>query len=145
MSTLGGRFDGVRALDLFAGSGALGLELLSRGAEHVPFVERAGPSLRSLRTNLERLGAGGRATIVPRDVFRFLEDPDPSTPLPALALADPPYGEGLAPRLVECFSRAPFADVLWVEHASREALPDLEALTSRRYGDTTLSSLPRSP
>lgn len=145
MSMLGGRVHGVGALDLFAGSGALGLELLSRGAAHVTFVERAGPSLRSLRINVERLGAASRATIVARDVFRFLEDLDPSAPLTALALADPPYDSGLAPRLVERFSRNPFADVLWVEHASREALPHVEALTSRRYGDTTLSSVTRSP
>jgi 16S rRNA (guanine966-N2)-methyltransferase len=144
MSTLGGRFDGIRALDLFAGSGALGLELLSRGASHVTFVEQAGPSLRSLRSNVHRLGAGERATIVPRDVFRFLDERDPAEPRPALALADPPYDSGLAPRLVERFAQTPFADVLWVEHASREALADVEGLASRRYGDTTLSSVTRS-
>jgi 16S rRNA (guanine966-N2)-methyltransferase len=145
MSALGGRFDGVRALDLFAGSGALGLELLSRGAEHVTFVEQAGPSLRSLRANIEALGAGVRARVVAMDVFRFLEDPKTRGPLPGLALADPPYGSGLAPRLLRHFADAPFAEVLWVEHASREPLPALGSLTSRRYGDTTLSFVSRAP
>lgn len=145
MSALGGRFDGVRALDLFAGSGALGLELLSRGAEQVTFVERAGSSLRLLRENVAALGAGDRARVVPRDVFQFLNDPAPLDPLPDLALADPPYESGDAPRLIERFAEAPFAEALWVEHASREILPDLPSLASRRYGDTMLSSLPRSP
>jgi 16S rRNA (guanine966-N2)-methyltransferase len=144
MSALGGRFDGVRALDLFSGSGALGLELLSRGAEHVTFVERAPASLRSLRRNVEALGAGSRATIVPRDVFRFLEDLHSREPLPALALADPPYDSGLAPQLLQAFSEVPFAETLWVEHASREPLPDLGPSTSRRYGDTTLTTLSRT-
>lgn len=145
MSVLGGRFEGVRALDLFAGSGALGLELLSRGAEHVTFVERASSSFRSLRRNVESLGAGPRSTLVSRDVFRFLEASETGTALPALALADPPYDSGLAPRLLETFAATPFAESLWVEHATREAMPALGALTSRRYGDTTLTTLSRTP
>lgn len=145
MSVLGGRFDGLHALDLFAGSGALGLELLSRGATHVTFVERASSSLRALRRNVESLGAGPRATLVDRDVFRFLESSPAPLRLPDLALADPPYESGLAPRLVEAFAAAPFAECLWVEHATREPMPELGALTSRRYGDTTLSTLTRTP
>ncbi len=145
MSALGGRFEGVRALDLFAGSGALGLELLSRGAEHVTFVERAAASLRCLGRNVESLGAGPRATIVSNDVFRFLESRGAGATLPALALADPPYESGLAPRLVESFAATPFADTLWVEHATREPMPALGTLTSRRYGDTTLTTLARTP
>lgn len=145
MSALGGRFEGVRALDLFAGSGALGLELLSRGADHVTFVEQASSSLGALRSNVEALGAGPRASIVPQDVFRFLARPGSNDPLPDLALADPPYESGLAPRLLQLFAEAPFAEALWVEHASREPLPDLGSPTSRRYGDTTLTTLSRTP
>jgi len=146
MSAMGGRFDGQRALDLFAGSGALGLELLSRGAAHVTFVERARGSLQVLRRNVALVGAGDRATVVAADVFGWLDGPTaPETGLPEIAVADPPYATGLAIRLVERFQAAPFAECLWVEHATAEPLPDIEGLRQRRYGDTTLSSLPRDP
>ncbi|HSM05572.1 MAG TPA: 16S rRNA (guanine(966)-N(2))-methyltransferase RsmD [Longimicrobiales bacterium] len=146
MSALGGRFDGQRALDLFAGSGALGLELLSRGAAHVTFVERARGSLDVLRRNVALVGAGERATVVAADVFSWLDRRTSDAPgLPHLALADPPYGTGLAERLVDRFRTEPFAECLWVEHATAEPLPDVEGLRQRRYGDTTLSSLSREP
>ncbi|MEJ2539684.1 MAG: 16S rRNA (guanine(966)-N(2))-methyltransferase RsmD [Gemmatimonadota bacterium] len=145
MSAMGGDFTGLRALDLFAGSGALGLELLSRGAEHVTFVERAPASLRVLRQNVGSVGAEGRASVVSSDVFRFLSESLETASVPDLALADPPYQSGASARLVEAFLRAPFAQTLWVEHASREALPDVPGLRQRRYGDTTLSALTRSP
>lgn len=143
MSAMGGTFHGERVLDLFAGSGALGLECLSRGAEHCTFVERARSSLDVLRANVETLGAGDRCTIVRADALAFAgsaggEDFD-------LALADPPYGQGLAAALVETFRRRPFALELWVEHRSDETLPEIEGLTARRYGDTTLSRLERIP
>jgi 16S rRNA (guanine966-N2)-methyltransferase len=143
---MGGRFDGQRALDLFAGSGALGLELLSRGAAHVTFVERARGSLQVLRRNVALVGAEDRATVVAEEVFGWLDgQPSRGEVLPEIAVADPPYATGLAVRLVERFRAAPFAECLWVEHATAESLPDIEGLRQRRYGDTTLSSLPRNP
>jgi 16S rRNA (guanine966-N2)-methyltransferase len=139
MSILGPQIPGSRVLDLFAGSGALGLEALSRGAAEVVFVERARGALKALRANIRALDAGERAQIRSGDVFSFL---DASEPLVFdLALADPPYDQGLAARLLERFQARPFARELWVEHRTAESLPDLPGLRQRRYGDTTLSHL----
>ena len=142
MSAMGGSFQGWRILDLFAGSGALGLECLSRGAEHATFVERARSSLAVLRRNVEILGAAPRCTVVQDDVLAFL-DAVPTAPgaRPHAALADPPYGQGFAPALLERFSVEPFANVLWLEHGTGESVPELPGLQQRRYGDTTLSIL----
>lgn len=143
MSAMGGRFDGWRVVDLFAGSGALGLECLSRGAEHVTFVERAPGSLAVLRRNVAMLGAQDRCAIVRADVFDWLDRAGASGDgLPDVALADPPYGEGIAGRLVERFLRDPFAKALWVEHPSAEDIVSAPGSRQRRYGDTTLSFLP---
>lgn len=137
MSILGARIHGARVLDLFAGSGALGLEALSRGAREAVFVEKARGALGALERNVEELDAGDRARIVRADAFRY------AAGLAAgafdLALADPPYGRGDAARLLEAFGRVPFARQLWVEHRSDENLPDLPGLGHRRYGDTTLT------
>ncbi|HEY8375642.1 MAG TPA: 16S rRNA (guanine(966)-N(2))-methyltransferase RsmD, partial [Nannocystis sp.] len=73
MSALQPELPGARVLDLFAGSGALGLEALSRGAEHATFVERSGRALRALRANLERLGAMDQATIVRGDAVAYVQ------------------------------------------------------------------------
>ncbi len=143
MSAMGGSFRGERVLDLFAGSGALGLECLSRGAEHCTFVERAASSLAVLRANVERLGAAEQCTIVRGDALAFARSADPAAY--DLALADPPYGLGLAAALFDAFDRRPFARELWVEHRSDEAMPALDGLTARRYGDTTVSHLERTP
>jgi len=137
MSALGSSIPGARVVDLFAGSGALGLESLSRGAASVTFVEKAREALRALDANVGALAAGDRTRVVREDVFRFLN----RTPAGTfdLALADPPYGEGHAARLLEFVAAKPFARELWVEHHSRELIPDLPGLTQRRYGDTTLT------
>lgn len=138
MSALGPRLPEARVLDLFAGSGALGLEALSRGAAEVTFVERDRTALAALEANVHALGAGDRARIVRDDVFRFLDRTSPAAF--DLALADPPYGQGLAARLLEVAEARPFAREIWVEHRSGEPLPELPGLRARRYGDTTLST-----
>lgn len=144
MSAMGGRFDGLAVVDLFAGSGALGLECLSRGAERCTFVEQARASLRAIEANIAALDAGSRAEVVRGDALSFARDLGPGAF--DLALADPPYGQGFATELLAAFAAAPFALELWVEHGSDEALPDLSGLRSRRYGDTTLTTLtPDSP
>src|SRR5215813_9049846 len=80
---------GARVLDLFAGSGALGLEALSRGAVSAEFVERGRPALEALRANIAALGVGDRATVHRGDAVRFVERLQPGQY--DVAFADPPY------------------------------------------------------
>lgn len=138
MSRMGPSLNGATVLDLFAGSGALGLEALSRGARSVTFVEQARGALSVIRANVERLGAGDECIVVSDDVFRFVKRI--REPLD-IALADPPYSTGDARRLVEIFLEAPFANELWLEHPVREELPLPEDADTRRYGDTAVTTL----
>lgn len=90
-ASLGDRVVGARVLDLYAGTGALGIEALSRGAEAAVFVERAREAVRTIRENLERARLAERGTVVAAEVRRFLARPDrPGAPFD-LVLADPPY------------------------------------------------------
>jgi 16S rRNA (guanine966-N2)-methyltransferase len=138
MSALGARIVGARVLDLFAGSGALGLEAASRGADSVVFVERARSSLSVLRANIELLGAAELCTVVVDDAFRFLRAAPGGFDL---ALADPPYGTDDAARVVESFLDRPFANELWLEHAWRHSLSLPSSARTRRYGDTAVTTL----
>lgn len=133
---------GARVLDLFAGSGALGIEALSRGAARAHFVEADPRALAVLRRNLASLGLEPRALVIRADVFRWLSRPGRGETA-HIALADPPYGTADAVRLARRFLEGPFAGCLWIEHewAAREALPD-GADWSRRYGDTGVCRYP---
>lgn len=137
MSILGDRIRGASVADLFAGSGALGLEALSRGASHVTFVERSHRALRVLERNIRALGAGPAATLIRSDAMTHTRTPR-SQPYD-LALADPPYDHGYAFRLLAGYRTTPFARELWVEHDVREALPPDIAVEQRKYGDTALT------
>jgi 16S rRNA (guanine966-N2)-methyltransferase len=142
MSALGGSMEGLRVLDLFSGSGALGLEALSRGADEVVFVENAPSSLKVLNENIRLLGAEAQSRVVRADALKYARG------LQRLAfdvaLADPPYGKGYAADLLALFEDRPFAEELWVEHRSGEEIPPFGGLRQRRYGDTTLSTLTAS-
>lgn len=131
---------GSLVLDLFAGSGALGLEALSRGAAAVTFVESAPRALRALRANIERLDAGSLATVVGQDAIAFVEGIEGVSF--DFAFADPPYGRGMGARLAHLFLERPFARMLWVEHGAGETLPAAPSVRTRRYGDTALTSIP---
>lgn len=86
-----GTFEELNVIDLFAGTGALGLEALSRGAAHATFIENDRAALSALKTNIAKLGAGERTTVLPRSA----EAPG-TAPVPAdLAFLDPPYGTDL--------------------------------------------------
>ncbi len=128
-----------RVLDLFSGSGALGLEALSRGAEEVTFVEQAPRALKALQANIDKLGAADQCTVVKADALRFIENLEPLAY--DLALADPPYGQGLADALARKFLQRPFAQVLWLEHGAGEALPETDDLRTRRYGETAITRI----
>lgn len=141
MSILQPAIPGARVVDLFAGSGALGLEALSRGALHCDFVELATRSLAALRANAERLGAGDTVRIVRGDALKFVERLDPGAY--DIAFADPPYGLKLAARVVERWLDVPFASVLGVEHSAKEAMP--AGGDTRRYGDTAITFYREKP
>lgn len=127
--------DGARVLDLFAGSGALGLEALSRGAAHADFVELNPPSLRTLRANIALLGATERARVHRGDALRFVETLEADAY--DVAFADPPYGLGLGEKIAQRWLEVPFAGVLGVEHSAREKLA--QGGETRRYGDTAVT------
>jgi 16S rRNA (guanine966-N2)-methyltransferase len=143
MGALGGRVEEATVLDLFAGSGALGLEALSRGAREVVFVERARTALATLEANIELLQVEDLCRVVRGDAMAFARRLEAEAF--DLALADPPYDQGFAAALLEQFARGGFARELWVEHRTSEAMPLLPGLRQRRYGDTTLSIVTRTP
>ena len=134
MSILGAALEGARVLDLYAGSGALGLEAISRGAALATFVELNPSSLRALDLNITGLGVDQVVTVHRGDALRYAER------LPAgafdIILADPPYTADHAARLVAHFRRHPFGRILSVEH--RPGL-ELDGDDTRRYGDTALT------
>ncbi len=135
MSIVQPALPGARVLDLFAGSGALGLEALSRGAASVDFVENAAQALRTLRENAESLEAGPVFTIHRVDAERFLASVDPGAY--DIAFADPPYRKELAEAVARRWLDVPFAAVLGVEHAATESMP--QGGDTRRYGDTAIT------
>jgi len=125
----------ARVLDLFAGSGALGIEALSRGAREVEFVELGARSLAALRDNLQSVGAEAEAIVHRADAIKFaakLSDGDFD-----VAFADPPYRLGLAEEIAALWLRKPFARVLGVEHEKTVELP--ESRDRRVYGDTVVT------
>lgn len=136
--------DGARVADLCAGSGALGLEALSRGASHCDFVEQEATVLASIHANLAALGASERATLHKGSAVRVVD-----TLMPAgaerpwdVAFADPPYHKGIALALAERWLRAPFAAIFGVEHEVELTLPEPGPgmhLDRRQYGITALS------
>jgi 16S rRNA (guanine966-N2)-methyltransferase len=140
MSILQYELPGAHVLDLFAGSGALGLEALSRGAERTEFVELSRRSLIALRRNIASLDAGDASVVHQGDAVRFVERLAPGAF--DLAFADPPYDMGLAERIAACWHAVPFATVLAVEHSIREPLSHAGDL--RRYGDTAITIFRRT-
>ena len=121
LDVLAADLDGARVLDLFAGTGALGLEALSRGAQSADFVETRPASLHALRANVAALRLRERTRIFKRDALPF------AAALPAgaydLAFADPPYGSRMLDRVLESWRAQAFARVLAVEHARAHDLP----------------------
>ena len=141
---LGDRVPDARVADLYAGSGAVGIEALSRGAHRVDFVERGRDAVAVIRANLDRTGLGANARVHAVDVERFLASDDDAAW--DLVVLDPPYEvraivaplEALAPRL------APRAIVV-VKHFWRTELPErvdrLVLARRRRFGETMLTFL----
>lgn len=112
---------GARVLDLFAGTGALGLEALSRGARTADFVEFRPASLHALRANVAALGLRRQARIFKRDAIPFAEGL--AADAYDLAFADPPYGSRILDRVLAAWRERGFARVFAVEHDPAHALP----------------------
>ena len=147
MFSMLGPLEGTRVLDLFAGSGALGIEALSRGASHAVFVEQSRPALGALGENLKLLGLESRTSILGVAVARSTARVLALGPFD-VALVDPPYAEvadGSVPvllgTLIERGALPPGA-ILLLEHATRDpvpVIPGTEPDRSRKYGTTTVS------
>jgi 16S rRNA (guanine966-N2)-methyltransferase len=142
MSVVAPELPGAKVLDLFAGSGALGLEALSRGASHCTFVESDARALAVLKANVAALDAADRSDAFRTDALKYAAALE--APVFDLAFADPPYAKGLARALAEAFAARPFAELLCLEHGKGDELPPLPGARTRRYGDTLLTFI-RAP
>lgn len=125
----------ARVLDLYAGSGALGLEALSRGAASADFVETDARSLRALEQNVASLDAKDLVIIHRKSAMPFVNAL--SAAAYDIAFADPPYATGDAIRLAERWKAVPFSRVLSVEHSAGDAMPD--GGDTRKYGSTAIT------
>lgn len=144
MSILQPRIPDARVLDLCSGSGALGLEALSRGAAHCDFVERDPAVLTLLQRNIATLGAAARSTIHKAEAVAFVSSQSTTgADRPwDLAVTDPPYRQGIAEALVTRWLLAPFATIFAVEHERDLVLPDPSDganVDRRSYGATALT------
>jgi 16S rRNA (guanine966-N2)-methyltransferase len=133
---------GARVLDLFAGTGALGLEALSRGAAEVTFVDSGAKALALVQANIARMRAEGATRVLRQDATRLPPNPGPPC---TLIFLDPPYGKGLgAPALAAAARQgwlAPGAMVVWEESAPPVPPEGLTRTDQRRYGDTWVTLL----
>jgi len=140
----GGRFGdpvtGARVLDLFAGTGALGLEALSRGAAHATFVDDGKPAARLIRENIRKTGREGDTSFLGLNATHL--PPNPGTAHDLIFL-DPPYGQGLGLAALLSAQKtgwiAPGALIVWEENSPQPAPPGFAPRDSRRYGDTFIT------
>jgi 16S rRNA (guanine966-N2)-methyltransferase len=132
----------VHVLDLFAGSGALGIEALSRGAAAVTFVDREPRGLAILRQNLDALDLKERARVVRGDVVRWLEASPDEIRRAGFVFMDPPYDDAVLDRALKVIDREVSGATVVAEHSRRQELPTLARLRvdrQRRYGDTMVT------
>lgn len=128
MELIADDIEGARVVDLFAGTGALGLEAFSRGAKSVDFVENGPSALHSLKANVAALRARNKTRIFKRDVLPWIQNVDAGTY--GIAFVDAPYGSLKLDRVLERWCEVPFADVLVIEH---EKGHDLGAVKGKCY------------
>lgn len=121
MEILEEELDGARVLELYAGTGAVALEALSRGARSADLVENNPAALHSLKANVATVRATDRTRIFKRDALRWVGRLGPDSY--DIVFADPPYGSRQADRLVEHWRAAPYSGVFSIEHAGDHDLP----------------------
>jgi 16S rRNA (guanine966-N2)-methyltransferase len=133
----------AEVLDLYAGSGALGIEALSRGAARATFVERSQDGVRAIRANLEALGYEDRAVVAQAEALRWLRGHLPQVSSAGLVVLDPPYDDpNLDSVLAALDSVMGPGAIVVLEHSSRRPLPAFERLQvdrTRRHGDTSVT------
>ena len=146
VSVLLGNFDRCSILDIFAGSGALGIEALSRGAVSAVFIDKDKESAALIRKNLEMCGLCDRAKVVERDALVALSLLGKREPPFRLVFIDPPYGHGLAEKVLGYLADSSLIDdesIVVAEISSKEHLPSaygaLSEFNRRVYGDTTIA------
>jgi len=136
---------GQKVLDLFAGTGALGIEALSRGAKRAVFVEGSTHSLSALRRNIEECRLKERAEVLARDVRAGIRILDARGESFELIFLDPPYGRGMARRALETLSQSSIVSpgaLIVAEHSPAEELdsiPPLQLVDYRKYRGTRVS------
>jgi len=145
---LGAKVDGGVVLDLFAGTGNLGIEALSRGARRVVFIENSQEALGIVRRNLQECRMQEQSEVLPKDVDRAIGQLQAKGERFDLIFMDPPYEKGLIKRTLNRLKTEKVYhndSVLVVEHTRREPLPELlgswNLIRQRRIGDTVLSFL----
>ena len=137
------RVEGAEVCDLFAGSGSLGIEALSRGAAHATFVDLASESARIIGANLEALGIAADASVVREDAFRFARRP-PARPYDVV-FCDPPYGFAGTEKIIGDLIAGVVSPggIVVVEHEAELSLPErigpFLRLRQRSFGRTTIS------
>ncbi|NHF73776.1 16S rRNA (guanine(966)-N(2))-methyltransferase RsmD [Paracoccus xiamenensis] len=144
VNSLGIRLEGMRVLDLFAGTGALGLEALSRGASRVAFVDDGTAARALLRANVEKARAMGSTDIWRRDALKLGPNRGPGYDL---IFMDPPYGKTLGEAALQSAIDGGWltdsAVVIWEDSAPPTLPPGFDLLDQRRYGDTLVTILQR--
>ncbi len=135
-------FDGARVLDLFAGTGALGLEALSRGAQQVCFVDDGAKAGQLIRQNIALTGSGAQTRLIRRDARKLPENEDAPYDLVFL---DPPYGKGLGARALDVAKAGGWiaggALIVWEDSAPQPAPDGFALLDQRKYGATHITIL----
>ena len=141
-----GRIPGSYVLDLFAGSGAFGLEAVSRGAEKVFLVESSPVCISTIKQNVESLDTAFYCEVLRQDAADFVENYPTDSRRFDLIFADPPYGKGLAKNillLINHYDILMHSGLLVIEHHRADSMPEAEGsitiLKQKTYGDTTIS------
>ena len=138
LDRLAGDLSGARVLDLFAGSGALGLEALSRGAASADFVENGPAALHALKANVAAMRERKRSRIFKRDAIPFVARLDEDAY--DITFVDAPYGSRKLDRILEAWAECAFSRVIGLEHARDQELPCPELVGETRYwGDTAVT------
>ena len=153
-SILAARVEGARFLELFAGTGAVGIEALSRGAERAVFVDGSAKAARLIRENLDAIGYREQAAVVAKDVLQFLRKTAAELGPFDIVFVDPPYHEEVGPKTMEALGDEDAgcietdAAVVYEHHKKYQAPESIGRLFKKKdyvYGDTVVTVYIKSP